>query len=201
MKVVSIEKRVSNKPKLVILCSPDKGLCGSLNTNIFKMFSITMRQDNFIVVPIGKKAYEFAKLKCPDKILDDSHLLQSKIFGIPDANKIAKIIVDLHIQDKISSSECVYASFVSAVKQVVKVAKITPLDVQEVSFNSEDRLDIGNLKEATFEFEPSAEQILLDIVSEELSGIIYYMVTNTITSEHAARMMAMENATKNPATS
>lgn len=171
----------SNK-KLVIVISPDKGLCGSLNTNLFKKI---LEQDNkdTKIVTVGKKAGRF------------SSRLESDLIGeypmgtiLPDYSIVYSIIEAInseYLSKNVSSVEILYTQFTSIFSQEPVIKKILPIQVSH-----ED-------EELPYIFEPSEDEILSDLLPYYLEVYLFNSIIEAYTSEQASRMVAMQNAKNN----
>ena len=186
-------------PILLVVISPDKGLCGSLNTNIInilnKQISLLKKQNkNFIIIPIGKKVSDYCNQKYKSYIHYDFNKMDLKNINHEKISYLSDSIVDLFISSKISSSFVIYSRFVSVIKQEIVCKAFIPFffndELQSKDFS--DNKDVFNPL-----FEPCIEKVISSLVHERIKSAILTFTKNTEASEHAARMMAMDNATKN----
>ncbi len=190
----------------VILLSTDKGLCGSLNTNLFRTIFMDSRlrgNDNVVFYTVGKKGRSFVVRSGKDLIAD---------FENPDlvifrqAVQLTKLVKDSFIAGEVGQVFLVYPRFVSTMKQEPKMVKLLPVDVESVipanagvqSKESRSEVDSrlrGNDRE--FLFEPNVDVLLDSLLLHEVQIQIYQTLMETKASEHSARMVAMKNATDN----
>lgn len=179
----SAQKKHQNK-KLIIAISPDRGLCGSLNTNLYKKL-MEIDDSNTKIVTIGKKVGLFAsKLSC--------ELLFSYPMGttLPDYSLVYQLkdIIDNELKKgEISSVGILYADFVSYFTQTPSVKQLLPLE-----FETEEK-DLGD----TSLFEPGRVELLEDLLPYYLQVQLYNSLLQAFTSEQAAQMVAMQNAKNN----
>ncbi len=179
----SAQKKHQNK-KLIIAISPDRGLCGSLNTNLYKKL-MEIDDSNTKIVTIGKKVGLFAsKLSC--------ELLFSYPMGttLPDYSLVYQLkdIIDNELKKgEISSVGILYADFVSYFTQTPSVKQLLPLE-----FETEEK-DLGD----TSLFEPGRVELLDELLPYYLQVQLYNSLLQAFTSEQAAQMVAMQNAKNN----
>lgn len=178
------EKNLSGNT-CVFLISTDRGLCGSLNTSLFKFVSNDPRIDfervSFFVA--GKKGISYLS-----KLGVDSF----ETFSIPEepdritAESIAQKLSKLFIGGVYGKVYVAYNQFVSTLKQLPVLEQILPFEPKAgLSFSEEPIL------------EPSREEVLNDLVVECLNSSILQALLDAKASEHSSRMVAMQSATDN----
>lgn len=184
-----LTKSKSNK-KLTFIFSPDKGLCGSLNTNIFK-FLMDKDFSNSEVVTIGKKAETFAAKMRYNLVA--SFPMGTTIPHYSMVYQLIKYIEEYYKSEEPGSVEVIYAKFESFFQQSVTYSQLLPLE-QDVSVSeSEDELK----QDLSFLVEPDVHTILSDLLPYYIEVKLYDFLMNAYTSEQAARMVAMQNAKNN----
>ncbi len=170
--------------KLLIAISPDRGLCGSLNTNLFKAL-MAQEDKNTILITIGNKFERFASRL-------DYEFLASFPMGttLPRYSivyELVKLIDEQYKAGNVSSVEILYAEFVSFFEQKPKTHKILPINTEVVANNEE----LYHL------FEPGPVKLLETLLPQYLEVALYSALLEAYTSEQAARMVAMQNAKTN----
>lgn len=169
--------------KLIIAISPDRGLCGSLNTNLYKKL-MEVEEKNAKIVTVGKKIGLFAS-----KL--EFELLSSYPMGttLPDYSMVyqLKTIIDEQLASGITSVHILYADFVSYFTQTPVVKQLLPLTFEDIQPVSEE----GSL------FEPGKLELLDALLPYYLEVQIYNSLLQAFTSEQAAQMVAMQNAKNN----
>jgi F-type H+-transporting ATPase subunit gamma len=176
---------------IAVVISTDKGLCGSLNPTLFKeTLDWLKRYPKGKIVAIGRKAIAFSRLaglplyaqfaELPDKLTAS------------DTIPISTLITNGFLEREFHSVSLIYMDFVSTLVQRVKVQQVLPLPKIE---QSEALVDI--VKEAEYIFEPSADQILNQILPYYLENSVYQAFLEARASEHSARMVSMKNASEN----
>ncbi len=175
--------------KLTFVFSPDKGLCGSLNTNIYKLL-MDKNMTNSEVVTIGKKAEGFsAKMEYN---LVASFPMGSTIPHYSLVLQLIKYIEQYYQSTEAGTVEVVYAKFDSLFQQTITTTQLLPI-VRETT-ESEETDEVHDL---SFLVEPDVHSILSDLLPYYIEVKLYDILMNAFTSEQAARMVAMQNAKNN----
>lgn len=207
----------------VIVISPDRGLCGSLNSNIMKKANDVFRefQKNgvaFDVIAVGKKirhdvvARKFsliAEFEAFDKTLTSS-----------DVYPISQLCVKGFIEGVYDAVTLVYTDFVSTLVQNVTVRELLPLRAEteagelgqvglgatthgenEAPMTTKVAMDevsapSGSSRQPEYEFEPSTEELLNEMLPRLTEMQIFQALLESSASEHSARMVAMKNASE-----
>ncbi len=186
-------RRPEERKKLhLVFMTSDRGLCGSFNSNLIR------KLETYIVTE-GKR-YEEIKFTFLGRRGRD-HFLRSKVnmadsfTGINERNyseiaeKVAAELTDEFIKEKSDEIILVYNYFRSALTQVMVYEKLLP--VESDTDESEDSPKIDYL------YEPTTEVVLQKVLTSYVQIRIQRAIQESLTSEHASRMTAMENATSN----
>lgn len=171
---------------LVIAISPDRGLCGSLNTNLFKKTQ-ELENEKVKIVTVGKKIGHYSARF-------NFELLASYPMGntLPDYSLVFQLkkLIDEGLENKeFSKVNLLYADFVSLFTQTPTIKTLLPFSMEQLGELPDD--DENSL------FEPGQEQLLTELLPYYLEVQLYNALLQAYTSEQAARMMAMQNAKKN----
>ena len=191
-----------NLPELIIAISPDKGLCGSLNTNIINNLNKKIalyKQSNkaFYILPLGKKIWDYCLAKHKNHIVKDATKIELKTLNNDIVANVSQQIISMLDENFIGSASVIYAKFTSVIKQDITSKFLVPF----VIHNHEDgpmhheNLEVFEKHEVIFE--PSIEEVISSLVVARIKSAIFTFVKHTEASEHGARMVAMDNATKN----
>ncbi len=180
---------------LLVVLTSDRGLCGAFNTNVSKTAYLYYRQNSAKVEAVdflfvGRKASDYFKrreLKGVDTILN-----LAKDIRYDYAAKVADRLIELYETGAYDEVRIVYNEFKSAIQQTVITERLLPVDIQNA----------GSLKEGTgfpvdMIFEPAPEKIIDALLKKHFAVQVYRCMSESVASEHGARMTAMENATKN----
>jgi F-type H+-transporting ATPase subunit gamma len=181
---------------LIVLISSDRGLAGAYNTNIIRF---TLHQfDNFAVpiryVTVGRKGRDLMFRHRKEIIAEFSNLPAAPSFA--DVSPIGRLVVNEFLAGDCDEVYLVYTNFVNLVTQLPVVKKLLPLEVDK----KEQRvmaLEHGRGPTATYIYEPGRAEILDQIVPRFTALQVYQATLESQASEHAARMVAMKNATDN----
>lgn len=185
------------KRRGVLVIGTDKGLCGPLNSNLFK--EIMAIKDETAYVTIGRKATQFvSRTKRP--LMADFPLSDKVSYA--EVRAIVNYMLDLYKDGKIDTIEILYSAFINTLMQTPTVMRIVPLsDLQTLIEEVKERFKIAlaNTKDDAREmiFEPSSKEILDELPALYVKQLIYQSLLGAKASEHSARMVAMKSATDN----
>lgn len=180
-----------NKKKLFVIITPDKGLCGGLNTNLYKKI-IEVDNSNSLYITLGKKAQKFAsKLEGE---LYASFPLGNSLPSYAAIIQVKTLLEELILKKAISEAYILFAEFESILTQKPTTTKLLPLSLSKIEAEVTEK-EVQENDDAIFE--PTAEDFLLDLLPQYVETQIYNALLQAYTSEQAARMMAMQNAKNN----
>ncbi len=184
--------------RLIIVFSTDKGLCGSLNTNLFK--TIAEIKDDAEFIAVGNRAARFiARIGKPLK----AQFSVSDHVKFAEVRKIAEFAMKtVKEQGDIGSIEVLYPLFINTLRQeptFVKIAPVDDLDEFIERLRKSYKLDTEKRPQDTREilFEPSPKEILAELPQFYIKQALYQMALDAKASEHSARMVAMKSASDN----
>jgi F-type H+-transporting ATPase subunit gamma len=177
------------KTKCVVIVSADRGLAGAFNTNIIKYgYSYAKSAgENTKVIVVGRKAFD--SLKKRDLNIVKSYTGIFNDLSIEQSNEIVSYIVEAYRRKEFDSVEIIYNLFKSVVKQVVSKEQFLPLKTAEETG--------GKKATGDYIYEPSQAEILKQLIPKQLRIHFWKVLLESNAAEHAARMTAMETATKN----
>lgn len=180
----------------VILCTSDRGLCGGFNTNLIseagKFFRAKAEQNiNVTYTNFGKKGKDWCR-KSKHSIKDQYIGVVGTNFGFQIASKAGQSVIKQFLENEVDEVYMLYGEFISMGRQVPRVIQLLPIPPIEKSETDQK----GGAYVAEHICEPSASELLSEMLPKNIYVQIYRALLETSTSEHAARMMAMDNATK-----
>ena len=189
----------------VILLSTDKGLCGSLNTNLIRVVQTApelTKYSDLVFYTVGRKGRD--TMVRSQKILEADFPNQEKVEFV-QAVAIRRMVVEAFTTGQVGDVYLVYPHFISTLRQEPRIIKLLPISVEALEdflkLNSVTYLGGSSLLaqngNGDFLFEPSIPQIIEYALIHFLDTQIYQALLETKASEHSARMMAMQNATNN----
>ncbi|MEK6196231.1 MAG: ATP synthase F1 subunit gamma [Deltaproteobacteria bacterium] len=189
--------RESVKKIHIVLCTSDRGLCGGFNVNLTHKADDFMKEKaaegvSFSFTNFGKKGRDWCRNNDQDRVSEHLGIVGSQI-GFNVASTEGRKLVEAFLSDTYDEVYVVYAEFVSMARQVPVLKQILPIPPIE---SEEAELDADAPYLAEHICEPSAEELLSDLLPRNVYVQLFSALLETSTSEHAARMAAMDNATK-----
>jgi F-type H+-transporting ATPase subunit gamma len=173
--------------RLVIVLSTNKGLCGSLNTNLFRYFMDTYPATSaHDYVTLGKKGADII-VRTGGSLKADFSQNATFLETVP---ALAELAIDGFLSKTYEGVDLIYNEFFSALKQSPKRKTILPL-VMEMSQVKEPA------GEKEFLIEPSISEVFNELLPHYIENQIRDAILQAEASEHSARMVAMRNATDN----
>jgi F-type H+-transporting ATPase subunit gamma len=174
-----------------IIVSTDRGLCGGLNINLFKLVlnDIGEWQDKgarISLVTLGKKASAFFKNLKVEIAAHASELGEKP--QIEDLIGSIRVMLDAYREGTLDRLYIVYNDFINTMTQRPTMERLLPLP----DTDDEEIRDIWD-----YIYEPDAESLLDTVLVRYIESLVYESVLENLASEHAARMIAMKNATDN----
>jgi len=174
------------KRELILIFSTDKGLCGPLNTNLFRELADIDREKTEYAV-MGRKAVQFIA-RTRRNLTADFALKDAVRFA--DIRPIAKFASDKFISGEVDQVRVLYPKFVNTLTQQSVMQDLLPVPTEELDVQ-------GEAAHGEYLFEPDAHGVLEAILPHYIAFELFQMALNARASEHSARMVAMKNATDN----
>ena len=190
--------------QLIIVVTSDRGLCGGFNANIVREVRnrvLSFQEDKKTVklLCVGRKGRDQLKTEFGDLIIDTYEGIGRARVAFEEAQEVAGRVVAMFDEGEFDVCTVVYNKFVSAITQVVTPQQIIPVKMSDAGDKDEaeeTQVDTDGPK-AIYEYEPSEEEILADLLPSNLNVQIFRALLESSASEHGARMSAMDNATRN----
>jgi F-type H+-transporting ATPase subunit gamma len=174
----------------VVLLSTDKGLCGSFNSSLLKFLQSKITKDwdgiHVEVVAVGKKGSDFFSRRFKPSALISEPGLPAKV-PYSAAQKIGKECIADFLSKKVDAVYLVYNQFNSMVSQEPRLIDLLPIPIPAAKK--------GPILD--YSFEPDSETIFEGLLPQLIQASIFRSMLSNALGEQAARMNAMENATKN----
>ena len=186
-----LERREVRK-RALILVGADKGLCGSLNSNLFRL-AAEFDSQSTVFITAGKKAAQFVARSGRNLVADFPYAETPKF---TEARAIAGFARDLFLKREVDHVQIASTRFVNTLTQqpicldFLPIGEIKAMKIPGV--RSEEEL-AGDMTEALFE--PSPEFVLSYLLPRYLDIFVYQVLLNAKASEQSARMVSMKNAT------
>src|SRR5215470_12721048 len=182
------------KKELVLIISTDKGLCGALNTNLFREVANFDAAKTVFVVS-GKKARQFIA-RSKRELLADFELKDSPSFV--ESKPISKFCMEKFLRREVDKVSVLFTHFINTINQRTVVQTLLPIssfDLPKGEAVQGAKVDVDPM--LGYIFEPNAAAVLDVMVPYYISFQVFEMILDARASEHSARMVAMKNATDN----
>ncbi len=186
-----LEARSPVQKVAVVVITPDRGLCGSLISNILRRmirFILEQREQHHevSVVAMGKKGRDFVARNNQALVAEVTQLGDSP--RLQDILGIATEVISGFRKGDYDEVYLLYSEFVNTLVQRAALRRLLPIE-PPVDAQVERRVD--------YTYEPSQEEVLEELLPRYVEVQIYQALLESIASEHSARMIAMRNATDN----
>lgn len=182
------------KKELVLIISTDKGLCGGLNTNLFRE-AANFDQSKTAFVVSGKKARQFIA-RTRRELLADFELKDAPSFV--ESKPLSKFCLEKFLRREVDKVSVLYTHFINTISQRAVVQTLLPIssfDLPKGAITEESTQDSDPM--LGYVFEPKAEELLGFVLPYYIQFQVFQMILDARASEHSARMVAMKNATDN----
>ncbi len=178
---------------LLIVVTADKGLCGGFNTNIIKAASgfISHAEGSIELGLVGRKGRDFFKRRGFEVRIEEIGVFQRVKYA--DARRIADAAIEEFTSGRVSKVFIVYNEFKSVMQQRVTTEQLLPIPKAGVAVGA----GASGANGADYIYEPGPAEILSDLLPKHIEIQVYRALLESAAAEHAARMTAMDAATKN----
>lgn len=184
---------------LIVLISSDRGLCGGFNANLVRqarrrVARLLEEGKTVKLIVIGRKAVGVLKRDQGRRFVATHEDLAKPAPAFGHAHLIAAKILEMYAAGEFDVCSVIYNRFQSALTQVVTEQQLIPFVAPKTADGAAAEPELGG---AVYEYEPSEEQILADLLPRNLSVQVYRAMLESFASEQGARMTAMDSATRN----
>ncbi|MDL1968727.1 MAG: ATP synthase F1 subunit gamma, partial [Deltaproteobacteria bacterium] len=181
----------------IVLCTSDRGLCGGFNVNLITAANkfVNDRSEQEVDISFtnfGKKGRDWCRKNKMEIDSENLGIVGAK-FGFNVASTAGQKLVDGFLDETYDEVYVIFSEFISTARQIPTVKQILPIPPIETA--EEEKEDTDKLYQAEHICEPSPKELLGDLLPRHVYVQIYSALLETSTSEHAARMAAMDNAT------
>ena len=182
---------------LLVVMSADRGLCGGFNGSITRQTrsEVSRLQSEGKMVKllmVGRKSADALRRELGELYLDRLEGIQGTSVSFADADSIGKTIRDGFEAGEFDVCTVIYNKFVSAITQEVTLTQLIPAEVESGEAASADDASTAN-----YDYEPEEDELLASLLPRNISTQIFNALLESSASELAARMTAMDNATRN----
>ena len=181
----------SDKTHLLVVMTAERGLCGGFNSTIVRLARAKAAEliamgKTVKIITVGKKGREQLKRDFADRFVAHVDLSDVKKIGYDNAQSIARDLIHRFDHGEFDVATIFYNRFQSVISQVPTAQQIIPA-----------KLEGGEAPSTVYEYEPSEEGILADLLPRGVATQIFAALLENGASEQGARMSAMDNATRN----
>ncbi|WP_299979602.1 ATP synthase F1 subunit gamma [Desulfobacula sp.] len=185
------------KKVALILCTSDRGLCGGFNVHLItkaqKLIVSEFEGKDVSFICFGKRGRDWAK-KQPQPIDDEFIGVVGGNIEFSVASSSGQKLIDSFLEGAVDEVYLIYSDFVNLARQEATIKQILPIpSLEDVAEEKEKDKEGEFLPEHICE--PSSDALLGQMLPKNIFIQIYDALLQTSTSEHAARMRAMDNAT------
>jgi F-type H+-transporting ATPase subunit gamma len=186
---------------LIVVATSDRGLAGGFNASILRAARRRIREleaagKKVMLLIIGRKGRDGLRRDHGSLIRDSLTEVGRRRLSIGEARDIAERVLMIFQEGGFDVCTIIYNRFRSAMTQIVTVQQLIPF-APVASDQAASEPEVGVRAGAIYEFEPSEEEILAELLPKNLAVQIYTALLENAASEQGARMTAMDNATRN----
>lgn len=187
-----LQDREEKKSLLMVVFTSDRGLCGVFNSNLLRQTEAYIREkreqygDNISIITVGRKGTEYLKKRNYNVIESLVNVYQKEQYET--ARQIGEKLIESFISANADEVVVVYNRFKSAISQVPTFTRLLPVEPIEIP---------ENVPKTEFIYEPDKETLMNELLPRNIFIQVHRSILETMASELAARMTAMDNATNN----
>ncbi len=193
--LLSVREPAADSRSLLIVVTADKGLCGSFNTNVVKAANVFAHESPARQVAmglVGRKGRDFFRRRGFDVRYEDVGLFSA--LKLSHAQAVAARAIEEFTAGRVSSVYLIYNEFKSVMTQRVALERLLPIaKLGEAAGGANAAAGPG----VDYLYEPSPEAIIGELLPKHVESQIFRALLESAASEHAARMTAMDSATRN----
>ncbi|GMV32215.1 MAG: ATP synthase F1 subunit gamma [Chloroflexi bacterium CFX1] len=192
-----LTKRPAVKNTLAVIVTGDRGLAGAYNSNVIRFTAQTFdrypRPVKYIAV--GRKGRDLLYRRRKDVLAEFSSLPAAPSFN--DVAAIGRLAVQEYEKGAVDEVFLIYTDFINMGRQAATVKKLLPLELESGGLVEDFEHKPSSGIAAAYEYEPDGRELLDAIIPRFTALQVYQAILESQASEHAARMIAMRNATDN----
>ncbi|MDB5367945.1 MAG: atpG [Rhodospirillales bacterium] len=191
---------------LLIVLTSDRGLAGGFNSYVVRearrqIANLLVDGKTVKVLTVGRKARDLLRRDHRERIVDSLEGVGRKKLSFSDATMIAKAALDRFDSGEVDVVTVIYNRFKSVMAQVPTQLQLVPFQLPKAKpandAHDKHRGEAAGPVPASYEFEPNEEDILAELLPRNLAIQLYSALLDSAAGEQAARMTAMDNATRN----
>jgi F-type H+-transporting ATPase subunit gamma len=182
----------------LVAVTSDRGLCGGFNASIVRETRRQIRKlqaegKKVKLITVGRKGRDVLRREFPDLIAASFEDIGKPRLGFADAQRISTKLLDMFEDGAFDEAHLIYNRFKNVLTQIVTQQQIIPVPLPD---KTDVKTPTGTAT-AVYEFEPSEEGILADLLPRGIGVQVYRALLESAAGEQGARMNAMDNATRN----
>ncbi len=186
----------SDQTHLLVVMTGDRGLCGGFNGSVVRetrraILRLQAEGKTVKLLTVGRKGRDLLRREFPALIVATFEEVGKKRLSFADADRVTAKILELFDAGEFDVATIVYNKFKSAMTQIVTLQQVVPFAAPEAASGTASEAG------AVYEFEPSEEAILADLLPRNLAIQVYSALLESAASFFGAQMTAMDNATRN----
>ena len=179
---------------LLVVCTAERGLCGGFNSQIARHARLEIRRlladgKTVKIICVGKKGYDILRREFASMIIERVDFREVKKMSFAQAETVADKVMTLFEEGGFDVCTLFYSEFKSVISQVPTAQQLIPA--------SAGSADADASASAIYDYEPSAEEILEDLLPRSIKVQIFRALLENVAGEMGAKMSAMDNATRN----
>ena len=182
---------------LLVVVSADRGLCGGFNGTVTRqaraeIARLQIKKKTVKLLMIGRKSADALRREFGDLYIDQYEGLQGTSVNYSDVSKIADAIRARFEVGEFDECTLIFNKFKNAITQEITLTRLIPAEVDNSEAGDDD-----DAPAVSYEYEPEEDELLTRLLPRNLSTQIYSALLESSAAELAARMTAMDNATRN----
>jgi F-type H+-transporting ATPase subunit gamma len=180
---------------LIIVITSDRGLAGGFNSaatrEARRLVEHLLNEGKTVkIVGLGRKGRDLLRRDHRSRLIDLSELATAKV-SFTDVEHVAELVLAMFERGEFDVATIIYNRFKSVISQVPTAMQVIPFKIPE------QKKEVSAGPKAIYEFEPDEETILAELLPRNLAVQLYRALLDSAAGEQAARMTAMDNATRN----
>ena len=197
-----------DKRVLIVVVSSDRGLAGGFNANLIRRVrqeikDLESQGKDVKIICVGRKARDLLRRTNRDNILESfTGFTGGKTVDYTNANTVSELVIEQFQSGHFDVCKLVYNDFVSVLIQKPRVQQLVPFAMPEAAESNDNKENAEksaamDAPASPYSFEPSEEEILDSLLPKNIGVQIFRALLDSSAGEQAARMTAMDNATRN----
>ncbi len=183
---------------LLVVATGERGLAGGFNSSIARLArdhanKLIAEGKTVKILTVGRKGHDILKRTFADKIIETISYREVKNIGFAQADEVSKKVQALFAAGEFDIATLFFAKFNSVISQVPQALQIIPAKIEKIEGEGE----LVNNSAVIYEYEPSEEAIVEDLLPRNVSVQILRALLENSASFYGAQMSAMDNATRN----